>query len=67
LADHLLLTDAIMPRMSGLALSRRLRGRRPGIKLLFVSDYDNDAEALEGMGLKIEPFLQTLLHGRTHA
>lgn len=55
---HLLLTDAMMPRMSGLALARRLRERRPGIKVLYISGYANDAAALEGIGLENEPFLQ---------
>jgi two-component system, cell cycle sensor histidine kinase and response regulator CckA len=55
---HLLITDAMMPRMSGLALARRLRERRPGIKVLYISGYANDATALEGIGLQNEPFLQ---------
>lgn len=55
---HLLLTDAMMPRMSGLALSRRLRERRPGIKVLFISGYATDAAALEGIDMQDEPFLQ---------
>lgn len=55
---HLLLTDAMMPRMSGLALSRRLRERRPAIKVLFISGYATDASALEGIGMQNEPFLQ---------
>jgi PAS domain S-box-containing protein len=55
---HLLLTDAMMPRMSGLALARRLRERRPGVKVLYISGYANDAAALEGIGLENEPFLQ---------
>jgi PAS domain S-box-containing protein len=55
---HLLLTDAMMPRMSGLALARRLRERRPGIKVLYISGYANDAAALEGIGFENEPFLQ---------
>jgi signal transduction histidine kinase/CheY-like chemotaxis protein len=55
---HLLLTDAMMPRMSGLALARRLRERCPGVKVLYISGYANDAAALEGIGLENEPFLQ---------
>jgi CheY-like chemotaxis protein len=55
---HLLLTDAMMPRMSGLALARRLREQRPDIKVLYISGYANDAAALEGIGLQNEPFLQ---------
>ena len=55
---HLLLTDAMMPRMSGLALSKRLRERRPEIKVLYISGYATDAVALEGMDMQNAPFLQ---------
>jgi DNA-binding response OmpR family regulator len=48
----------MMPRMSGLALSRRLRELRPGVKVLYISGYANDAAVLEGIGLQNEPFLQ---------
>jgi PAS domain S-box-containing protein len=55
---HLLITDVIMPGMSGRQLADRLRDLRPGLKVLFVSGYTDDAIIRHGM---LEPgiaFLQ---------
>jgi CheY-like chemotaxis protein len=38
----LLVTDVVMPRMSGLRLADRLREQRPQIKTLFISGYLDD-------------------------
>ena len=38
----LLLTDVIMPGMSGLELVAKLRNRRPTMAILFMSGYDNE-------------------------
>ena len=55
---HLLVTDVIMPEMSGRQLADRLREVRPELKVLFVSGYTDDAIIRHGM---LEPgiaFLQ---------
>jgi PAS domain S-box-containing protein len=39
---HLLITDVVMPEMSGLELSQKIVAQRPQIKCLFVSGYTAD-------------------------
>ena len=54
----LLLTDVIMPKMSGWVLAERLRAARPQMKVLFVSgqvDDHIDAAALAGEGTAFLP------------
>jgi CheY-like chemotaxis protein len=38
----LVLTDIVMPRMSGSELAEQLLDRRPGLKIVFMSGYTND-------------------------
>jgi len=45
----LLLTDVVMPGMNGKQLAEVMRTRRPGIKVLFMSGYTQDAISTQGM------------------
>ena len=63
---HLLLTDLVMPRLGGGPLARRLVAARPGLKVVYMSGYVDDAiagrEALEdGANFLAKPFLATAL------
>ncbi len=53
----LVLTDVVMPGMSGRALADHLAGRWPGIKVLYMSGYTDDAIVRHGM---LEPGLAYL-------
>lgn len=45
----LVLTDAVMPKMSGRELVETLKGLNPKIKVLFMSGYTNDAIVRHGL------------------
>jgi two-component system cell cycle sensor histidine kinase/response regulator CckA len=54
---HLLVTDVVMPAMSGLELANLLREVCPKMKVLFVSGYTEDAISLRGVASESVSFL----------
>ena len=54
---HLLLTDVTMPGLTGPALARALVGQRPGLRVLFMSGYTDDALGSHGVLESGTPFI----------
>jgi CheY-like chemotaxis protein len=66
---HLLLTDVVMPHMSGRALADQMMGRWPHLKVLFMSGYADEAIGHYGVldpdrNLITKPFTPEALAGR---
>jgi PAS domain S-box-containing protein len=55
---HLLVTDVVMPKMSGPELAERFLIARPGTKILYMSGYAGDAIVHHGILESGLPFLQ---------
>jgi CheY-like chemotaxis protein len=55
---HLLLTDAVMPGMSGAELAEQLSRQRPGMKTLFMSGYTEEVVSRHGIPRPGVAFLQ---------
>jgi CheY-like chemotaxis protein len=53
-----LVTDVVMPNLSGRDLADRLRERRAALKVLFMSGYEDDALLRDGLNETREWFLQ---------
>ncbi len=58
LEPELVITDVVMPGMSGVEMAVQLRRAQPGIKVLYMSGYPDDAIARHGVLEPGTPFIQ---------
>jgi PAS domain S-box-containing protein len=68
---NLLLTDVVMPKLSGPELAEQLRRSRPQLKILYMSGYANHVVLHHGLGpadgnFLQKPFSRELLLARIH-
>jgi CheY-like chemotaxis protein len=57
-AIHLLVSDVVMPAMGGRQLLEAVRRHRPGLRVLFMSGYTDDAVLLHGVVDATDAFIQ---------
>ena len=55
---HLLITDVVMPKVSGRELAGQVMGKRPGLKVLYMSGYTDNAVVSSGILHQEVAFLQ---------
>jgi CheY-like chemotaxis protein len=55
---HLLISDVVMPEMGGRQLLDAVRKHRPGLRVLFMSGYTDDAVLLHGVVEANDAFIQ---------
>ena len=66
---HLLLSDVVMPGMSGPKVAEMLTGMRPAMKVIYMSGYTDDAILRHGvmahdMAFLQKPFTPERLHNK---
>jgi CheY-like chemotaxis protein len=62
---HLLITDLIMPEMTGKQVADKLRPLRPGMKVMYMSGYNEDILARRGVDEPDVPYLAKPFTPRT--